>query len=122
MKKISIFAMLLLLFFGCSEKKEDTKTQESNTTTAKATPTATFDLKKEVNFSSCATCHGLNGEKSALGVSNILKGQTKEDILTKLKGYKNGSYGANMKGIMSGQVKNLSDSELEQLADMISKF
>lgn len=70
----------------------------------------------------CASCHGADGGRKALGVSNILKGQSKEELQKKLKGYKDGSYGGAKKSIMVSQVINLSDSEIEELAEYISKF
>jgi len=58
----------------------------------------------------------------ALGVSPVIAGQAKEDIATKLKGYKDGSFGGAMKSVMAGQVASLSDADIDSLADYISKF
>lgn len=73
-------------------------------------------------FSGCKGCHGADGSKNALGVSNPLKGQSKEDIIKKLNGYKNESYGGAKKNIMKGQASRLSDTDIESLAEYISKF
>lgn len=73
-------------------------------------------------FKKCASCHGADGGKKALGVSNILKGQSKEELQKKIKGYKDGSYGGAKKSIMVSQVINLSDNEIEELAEYISKL
>ena len=73
-------------------------------------------------FSKCKGCHGDDGSKNALGVSNPLKGQSKEDILKKLQGYKDGSYGGAKKSIMKGQVSGLSEDDMKALAEYIAKF
>lgn len=71
-------------------------------------------------YDKCASCHGLNGEKSALR-SKVIKDMTKEDFMFSMKGYKDGSYGGRMKKLMKPQVRRLSDSDLEILANYIIK-
>ncbi len=73
-------------------------------------------------YKPCAACHGAKGEMKAMNVSAVLAGQSKEDLLKKMKGYKDGSYGGAMKAVMAPQVAKLSDADMEKLADMISKF
>ncbi|MGD9553315.1 MAG: cytochrome c [Arcobacteraceae bacterium] len=72
-------------------------------------------------YTKCASCHGANGEKVALGKSKIIKDMTKADFITAMKGYKDGSYGGPMKGLMKGQVTSLSDADIEALANQIAK-
>jgi cytochrome c553 len=67
----------------------------------------------------CVACHGKDWSKSALGKSKIVKDMSQEDIAIALKGYKNGTYGGQMKGLMKGQVARYSDSELEAMAEAI---
>lgn len=67
----------------------------------------------------CATCHGQNAEKHALNASQIIAGWEKAKVLEALHGYRAGSYGGTMKGMMQGQVKALSDAEMEALAGYI---
>ncbi|MEA1953435.1 MAG: nitrate reductase cytochrome c-type subunit [Campylobacterota bacterium] len=67
----------------------------------------------------CIGCHGANFEKAAMGKSKIVKDMSKADIVTSLKGYKDGSYGGAMKGLMKGQVANLSDADIEAMAASI---
>jgi len=69
----------------------------------------------------CAGCHGANFEKKAMNVSKVVKDLTKEEIVTALKGYKDGSYGGAMKAIMKGQVAKLDDAAIEALAAEIKK-
>jgi len=68
----------------------------------------------------CAGCHGANFEKKALNVSKIVKDMSKDEIVTALKGYKDGSYGGAMKTTMKGQVASLSDSDIEDIANQIA--
>lgn len=72
------------------------------------------------NTAACAGCHGANFEKAALGKSKIVKDMAKADIITALKGYKDGSYGGAMKGVMKGQAANLSDADIEAIATQIT--
>jgi len=69
--------------------------------------------------SACVACHGSDFEKAALGKSKIVKDMTKADIVAALKGYKDGSYGGAMKATMTGQVANLSDADMEDIANQI---
>jgi len=74
-------------------------------------------------YKKCAGCHGAKGEKKALGKSAPIAGWDKEKLVEALKGYKAGTrnvYG--MGALMKGQVANLSDEEIEALAEYISKL
>ncbi|WP_320036173.1 c-type cytochrome [Halarcobacter sp.] len=72
-------------------------------------------------YAKCVACHGANGEKVALGKSKIIKDMTKAEIVSALNGYKDGSYGGAMKGLMKGQVASLSDTDIEAIANQIGK-
>ncbi len=72
-------------------------------------------------FKKCAACHGAKGEKAALGKSKVINQMSKADIALALHGYKDGSYGGAMKGLMKGQVANLSDEDIQSIAEMIGK-
>jgi len=74
------------------------------------------------SWAPCAGCHGANAEKAALGKSQIIKGWPVDKTVAALKGYKDGSYGGAMKGVMKGQVARLSDADIQDLATQISKF
>ena len=73
-----------------------------------------------VNLGACQGCHGANFENKAMGKSKIVKDMSKDDIIKALKGYKDGSYGGAMKGIMKGQVASLSDADISAMADAIA--
>ena len=68
------------------------------------------------SIAACASCHGASFEKAALGKSPIVKGQDAAKIEASLKGYKDGTYGGPMKGVMAGQVKNLTDADIKDIA------
>ncbi len=74
------------------------------------------------NYAACAGCHGQKGEKKALGKSAAITGWSVDKTVAALKGYKDGSYGGPMKGVMKGQVVRLSDADIKALAEQISKF
>jgi len=74
-----------------------------------------------VNGKACAACHGANFEKHAMGKSKIVKDMTHAEIAKALKGYKAGTFGGPMKGVMKGQVARYSDADLEAFAQTIGK-
>jgi len=71
-------------------------------------------------YKKCAGCHGANGEKKALGKSMIIKGWEKDKTIAALKGYKDGSYGGVMKGVMKGQSISLNNEQIEAIAEFIA--
>jgi len=74
-----------------------------------------------VNAGACAGCHGVHFEKHALGKSKIVKDLTHAEIAEALKGYKAGTFGGPMKGVMKGQIGRYSDAEIEAFAKTIGK-
>ena len=91
----------------------DINSTESNNTNQKVTI--------EVNTDSCISCHGELFEKSAMGYSRIVNQMSKEDIIASMNGYKDGTYGGNMKALMAGQATKLSAQEIEAFAELIGK-
>ena len=72
-------------------------------------------------YQKCAACHGLKGEKAALGKSEVIAGWNSTKTLDALKGYKAGT--RNTKGmgaLMKGQTAALSDADMKALADHIA--
>lgn len=84
--------------------------------------TAVDSAKGKGLYLKCAGCHGQNGEKAALGKSQIIKGWEASKVVTALKGYKDGTYGGVMKGVMKSQVSNISDADIDALGTYISSF
>lgn len=66
----------------------------------------------EVNLAPCKSCHGVDYEKAALGKSKIVRDMTKNEVSASLIGYKNGTYGGSMKGIMKSNVVIYTNKEL----------
>ncbi|WP_458700666.1 c-type cytochrome [Sulfurospirillum sp. 1307] len=73
-------------------------------------------------YKKCSACHGAKAEKKALNKSHVIQGWDKEKIVSALKGYKDGSYGGAMKGLMKGQVSSYSDEDIQKVAEYISKL
>jgi cytochrome c553 len=150
MKKIILIATLLV-FAGCSsdESKKEIKTEVKKETVkevkkevivvkkteaVKPKPVPQIEeLPKEVKivpvaktgkelFKACVGCHGANGEKVALGKSKIIQGWDTQKIQSALNGYKDGTYGGTMKGVMKNQANSLSDTEIKVVAAYISKL
>jgi cytochrome c len=71
-------------------------------------------------YNSCKGCHGLQGERKAMGKSLIIGDMNSTQVSAALHGYKDGSYGKAMKGLMKGQVARLSDENIKELAEYIS--
>ncbi len=74
-----------------------------------------------VNGKACAACHGASFEKHAMGKSKVVKDMSHADIAAALKGYKAGTYGGPMKGVMKGQVGRYSNADLDAFAQTIGK-
>ena len=70
-------------------------------------------------YKKCSACHGASGEKKALGKSAVIKGWEATKTVAALKGYKAGTYGGPMKGLMKGQVAALDDAQIESIAKFI---
>ncbi len=68
----------------------------------------------------CAGCHGVDFSKKALGVSKVVKGMKAEEIVKALEGYKAGTFGGSMKGVMKGQVATYSDADIQAVAKYIA--
>ena len=69
----------------------------------------------------CKGCHGQQWEKKAMGKAKIVKNMSKAQIIKALKGYKDGSYGGPMKGLMKPQVKSLTAADITKMAAKIKK-
>lgn len=71
-------------------------------------------------FKTCAGCHGADGAKSAMGFAKPVKGQKADELLKKLVGYQDGSYGGEKKAMMNSAVKKYTAEELKALADYMA--
>ncbi len=105
-----------------ANETKDKIEQSINNIVATKKSTGEINKKGKALYLKCAGCHGQNGEKEALGKSKIIKGWNKSNVVQVLQGYKDGSYGRVMKGVMKSQVINLSDEEIDALGAYISTF
>lgn len=83
--------------------------------------TATTALMAGIEAGACQGCHGTDWSKIALNKSKNVSQMTHAEIATALKGYKNGTYGGPMAGLMKGQVAKYSDGDLDAFAQTIGK-
>jgi len=67
-------------------------------------------------YKRCSGCHGINGEKKALGKSEIIQKWDATQIVNALKGFQSETY----KGIMKSQVASLTEKEIDALSKHIS--
>ncbi len=81
------------------------------------------NAKGEAIFKKCISCHGADGKTKALGKSEIIAGQSAEDLVKKMQEYKAGTRNvAGMGTLMKGQVAPLSDEEIKAVADYIANL
>ncbi len=79
--------------------------------------------KGKALFAKCAACHGADGKTKALNKSELLAGQSAEEIATKLNEYKVGTRDINGMGtLMKGQASSLSDDDIKAVAEYIATF
>jgi len=71
-------------------------------------------------YKKCAGCHGMKAEKKALGKSHVIAKMSEKEIVSALKGYKAGTYGRAMKGLMKGQIATYSDEDIGKVAKYIT--
>ena len=72
-------------------------------------------------YAKCAACHGADGKTKALGKSPVIAGQSKDDLVTKINGYKAGTLNvAGMGNLMKGQVAAMDDAAIDSVATYIS--
>ena len=116
MKKALLLTITALLVGSTSVMAIEAK--DTNKTVVKEVKTVSKNGSKI--FKKCAGCHGVHGEKKALGKSKIIAKFEKKDIIKALKGYKEGTYGGKMKMVMKGQASSLKEEEINDVAEYIS--
>lgn len=76
-------------------------------------------------YKKCTVCHGIDGKKVAPGTKGkiTIAGLPKAQIITDLKGYKAKTMSkGGAAAIMQAQAANLSDADIESLAEYISNL
>ncbi len=86
-----------------------------------ALSTTLFASDGETLYKKCVGCHGAIGEKVALGKSKIINQMTEEELNTALNGYKEGTYGGAMKGIMKSQVAKYSTEDIATVSKFLAE-
>ena len=99
--------------------------KESVTAAAATAATAVADTAANVAgaaaYAKCAGCHGADGKTLALGKSPVIAGQSKEELVTKLNGYKAGTINVSGMGtLMKGQVATMDDAAIDAVSTYIS--
>lgn len=76
-------------------------------------------LSAEISVGKCFGCHGKAWDKKALGKSKIVSEMTQKEIEEAMLGYKDGSYGGAMKGLMKGQLSRFDEAQIKEMAMLI---
>jgi len=109
--KISIATMLVTsMSFGAENTTETIQVDKE------------LASKGKTLFTSCVGCHGANAEKKALGKSQVIAGWDITRTQNALNGYKDGSYGGVMKGVMKGQVVRFNEEQITHLSHYIASI
>ena len=74
------------------------------------------DLPGKAKYAVCSACHGATGGG---GMGPALAGQTVEYIAGRLRSYKAGETVGPQSGMMWGQAANLSETEIQDLAEYV---
>lgn len=73
-------------------------------------------------FAKCQGCHGVNAEKKAMGVSEVIKGMPAAEIEKRLNAYKTGTFTDSKMNMMKSQTAKLSADEIKAVAAYVSKL
>ena len=73
-----------------------------------------------INEKTCMSCHGSDWGKKALGKSKVVADMNVTEITDSLIGYKDGTYGGKLKGLMKGQVQRYTDEELTIFSEKLA--
>lgn len=108
---------------AASNAADKVKEGAAAVTTAAATAVANTatSVAGAAAYAKCAGCHGADGKTKALGKSAVIAGQSEEELITKINGYKAGTLDvAGMGTLMKGQVASMSDTDIDAAAGYIS--
>jgi len=106
-----------------SKAAEATKEAAATATEKAKEAVSGGDAKGAALFKKCAGCHGADGKTKALGKSEVIAGQSAEDLVKKITEYKAGTRNvAGMGTLMKGQVAPMSDEDIKAVAAYISNL
>jgi cytochrome c len=86
-----------------------------------STPLIAADGKTLYTTKMCQTCHGAEGKAPIMPLYPKVAGQNKQYALSQMKDIKSGKRTNGMSAAMKAMVANVSDTELEAIADYLSK-
>ncbi|MBE0369578.1 c-type cytochrome [Pseudoalteromonas sp. MMG013] len=69
----------------------------------------------------CQTCHGAEGKAPIMGMYPKLNGQNKDYLVAQMKDIKSGKRNNGMSMAMKAMVANVSDAEIDAIAEYLSK-
>lgn len=74
--------------------------------------------------SKCASCHGKNAEKKALGHSNVIKGMPVDQFITRTKAFASGEEKAMpiAKIVKKQFIDKYSEKEIQAVAEYVNKL
>ena len=75
----------------------------------------------ELYRKNCASCHGDDGKTSPID-SVPINTQSKEELTSKLAGYKDGSYGGPNKKMMQMALKKLTEEDVASIITFMESF
>lgn len=81
---------------------------------------ADISYNNNIKIKKCIGCHGPNGNRSAFGKTRKINEMSFSEIQKSLKAYKNGTHGGKFKGLMKGQVFDLSNQDIDEIAKFFS--
>ena len=77
------------------------------------------DLGKELYTKKCASCHGKDADKKAMGTSEKINTLTLEEIKNSLIGYQDGSYSGKYKSMKRSLARKLGQEDISAVAAYI---
>lgn len=117
------FLLIILVFIGCSFQEDYTSETSAVTLSTQEVVISQFNTKEKNRvYSKCVSCHGKNAEVKALNKSKVIAGWSVKKLTKALQGYKNGSYGGELKGMMKAQVMSLSKQDIRSVSQYISQL
>jgi cytochrome c553 len=130
--KYMLLAVSLLLLNGCMDSVDarPLTAAQKNEIQNRITPFSTVSVKGEgvvqvaaiedlpgkAKYAVCSACHGATGGG---GMGPALAGQTVEYIAGRLRSYKAGETVGAQSGMMWGQAANLSETDIQDLAEYV---
>ena len=70
----------------------------------------------------CQSCHGTDGSRAPAPGITPIKGQNAADLVKMLEGYQEGTFGGQMKQVMEGVARRLTDVQIRSVSDYVSNL